>query len=112
MRASIVRQSTSVAQMYLQKPDTHDWFALHWLVCVQFGFGRVSTTHAPWLQYWPVVQLASEVQPAVQAPLTHNGALAGQLAFEVQPVVLGTQTPAVQLEPAPHAWVASQPGRH
>ncbi len=113
MRASIVRQLWSSVHVYLQKPETHDWFVLHWLFCEQFGFGRVSTTQAPWLQNWPVAQLASEVQPAVHTPATHNGAVVGQLAFEVHELVcVGAHTPFVQVAPAPHGFVASHPGRH
>ena len=45
-----------VVQVYSQKPPTHCWGEppLQSLVCVQFGVGRVSGWHAPWLQYVPV----------------------------------------------------------
>lgn len=54
MRLSIVRQYWSVVHVYLQYPPTH-FFGVaavppHCVSSVQFGFGRVSTAQAPWLQ--------------------------------------------------------------
>jgi hypothetical protein len=61
---------------------------------VQFGFGRVSTTHAPWLQYWPAPQLASAVHPVEPVPPS------------LPPVTVGSQTVFTHVKPAPHAVVA------
>jgi hypothetical protein len=54
MRLSMVRQYGSASHVNLQNPPRH-FFGVagvppHWSSVVQFGFGRVSTTHAPWLQ--------------------------------------------------------------
>jgi hypothetical protein len=52
MRASMRMQSLLLEQVYSQKPPTHVWGEppLQSAVVLQFGEGRVSTTHAPWLQ--------------------------------------------------------------
>jgi len=39
-----------VVQVYSQKPLTHSWFESHVEELVHSGWGRVSGTHAPWLQ--------------------------------------------------------------
>ena len=49
-RASTVRQYESLAHSNRQYPWRHVWFVEHCDVIVQFGVGRVSGTHAPWLQ--------------------------------------------------------------
>src|SRR5690349_13914056 len=100
MRLSIVRQYWSLLQVYLQKPPRH-FFGVpavppHSLSVVQFGFGRVSTTHAPWLQYLPAPQSES---PA------HAVGLVGPLG------TVGLQTPFSQLKPEAHG-AASQLVRH
>ena len=131
MRVSIVRQYASpcdVEHVYLQNPSTHFCAAppvLHCVSDVQFGVGRVSRTHAPWLQYLPLPQSASALQLATHAPETHFGA-AGSVhcASPTQPpatppsppplpvpVAFGSHTPLVQVKPSPHDAV-SQLGQH
>ena len=54
MRLSILRQDSSLAQVNLQNPPRQRFgvsvLPPHWLSVVQFGVGRVSGAHAPWLQ--------------------------------------------------------------
>ncbi len=121
MRESIVRQYASPCEaehVYLQKPSTHFCGApvvLHIASDVQFGVGRVSTTHAPWSQNLPAPQVPSVVQLATHAPDTHFGAAGSvQLASPVQPPPpepFGSQTPFVHVKPSPHEAL-SQPARH
>lgn len=50
MRASMSAHCMLVVQVYSQKPLTHSWFESHVEELVHSGWGRVSGTHAPWLQ--------------------------------------------------------------
>jgi hypothetical protein len=100
----------------LQKPPKQTrGFALpaHWASLVQLGWGRVSTAHAPWLQYlplphcesavhWGAHEPATQIEPEGQAsPLEQSG-----------PTASGLHTPRSQLNPFPQAFVASHPARH
>lgn len=66
--------------------------------------GRVSTVHAPWLQYWPEAHCESAVQAAPQWPARHLGVDPEHCESAVQVAVggLGWQKPLVHAEPAPH----------
>lgn len=68
-------------------------------VLEQFGFGRVSTTQAPWSQNFPLPQSASAVQAATHDPPTHFGVEPLQLASVVHCAWPGSvwQTPFVQI---------------
>src|SRR5688572_27808463 len=109
MRLSIVRQYWSLVHVYLQKPARHffgvDAVPPHSLSVVQFVVGRVSTTHAPWLQYLPAPHSASPVQDFTQPPPTHFEA-AGSVhcASAVHPVgppvAFGLHTPFSQVKPS------------
>jgi hypothetical protein len=79
----------------------------------QFGFGRVSVWHAPWLQYLPAPHCASVVHEGAQVPFTHDGAVTGQVALVVHVVPVGTgwQAPFTQVVPAPQV-VAEQSSTH
>ncbi len=119
MRLSIVLQYWSVVQVYLQKPSRHcfgvDAEPPHWSAVVQFGFGRVSITHAPWLQYLASPQSGSVVHALTQAPLTHFGVAAS--VHWVSPVhagvtgAFGSQTPFEHVNPVPQEAVV-QLARH
>jgi hypothetical protein len=52
MRTSIAVHCALVVHVYSQNPPRHCCGEAAWqsLVCVQFGFGRVSGSQAPWLQ--------------------------------------------------------------
>lgn len=115
----MVWQRAFVVHVYLQKPAMHCFGTAevppHCASVVQLGFGRVSGTQAPWLQYWPSLHAASVVHAATHWPLTQLGALAFvHCAFSVHVDELGasgTQTPCEQAKPSAQA-VDSQLGRH
>jgi hypothetical protein len=77
MRLSMVRQywspvSPVAEQVYLQKPPMH-FFGVsavppHWVSSVQFGCGRVSISHAPWLQKFPAPHSVSAVHDFTHVP--------------------------------------------
>lgn len=75
----------------------------HSLSLVQLGLGRVSTTHAPWSQYWPVEHCESAVHDATHAPATQKGSppVQSALLLHVDPG-LGTHAPFVQEDPVGH----------
>jgi hypothetical protein len=80
---------------------------------VQFGFGRVSTTHAPWSQYLPAPHSPSPAHVFVHEPPTHLGASTGHAVSAVQPppTGVGLQTPLSHVKPSEHG-AAAQLERH
>jgi hypothetical protein len=117
MRLSIVRQYWSVEHVYLQKPPTH-FFGVaavppHCSSLVQFGFGRVSIAHAPWLQYLPSPHSASPLHAFPHAPARQFGVGLEHCASPVQvpPVADGLHTPLSHVKPSPQD-AASQLARH
>ena len=102
--------------VYLQNPPTH-FFGValepQSTSVEQFGVGRVSTTHAPWLQNLPLPQSLSVAQAATHAPPTHCGVAPEHSLSVAQPppTGLGSQTPFAHVKPAPHV-VVSHVARH
>lgn len=82
---------------------------------MQFGVGRVSTTHAPWSQYLPAPHSPSLAHDVTQARATHFGAAgSAHCASAVQPVGpvgVGLHTPFSHVKPSLHG-AASQLARH
>jgi hypothetical protein len=106
-----------VVQVYLQKPPTHFLGVAvvlpHWLSSVQFGFGRVSTTQAPWSQNLPPPHSASPLQACTQAPFTHCGVFPPHCWSVAQavPPPSGWQAPLSHVKPVAHGAVSQLP-RH
>lgn len=95
----MVRHPWSVVQRYLQNPPRHTRGGplpspAHWVSPVQFGWGRVSTTQAPWLQYFPAPHWGSAVHWGAQEPATQRLPLGhGALLEQPPPGAVGLQTP-------------------
>ena len=104
-----------VVQVYSQKPPTHCCGALPWqsVVVVQFGVGRVSGSHAPWLQYWPLGQVSVAEHCATHVPPAQTGVPDGhwELDVHVVPLPFGTHAPFTHDDPVAHD-VAEHAGRH
>jgi hypothetical protein len=73
--------------------------------------GRVSVTHAPWLQYSPAAHPPDAEQAAVQVPSTQYGVDPLHVALDVQPVADGKHAPLVQVVPVAQG-VAGQAATH
>lgn len=102
--------------MYLQNPSRH-FFGVapvppHCVSSVQFGFGLVSTTHAPWSQNLPLPHSGSPLHGLTQLPPAHFGVSPEHCVSSVQLVLgAGSHAPLLQTNPAAHAVVA-QLARH
>jgi len=119
MRLSMVLQYASpcaAVHVYLQKPPTHFFGVVpppHCVSSVQFGFGRVSTTQAPWSQNFPPPHSASPAHACAQTPDTHCGVAPPHCCAVVQagPPGAGSHAPLAHVKPAAQG-VASQLDRH
>jgi hypothetical protein len=116
MRLSMCVHVELSVHEYRQNPPTQLWVAAHADVSVveQFGLGRVSGTHAPWLQKLPVPHVASVVQVATHDPLTHFGVAPLQFASLVHCACVGSvwQTPFVHVFPLPQVLASVQDATH